>query len=230
MKILIPLFIVCSISTAAAQSQDVASEMFLRDPLDLLPDTVKADTTPPPAVHRNLLPANMSFMERGLWGENGILRGIGLASPLTPETRKSELGLRRTMLTMHQIGGFITVGLMGVTLYYGQQAYDNYYNYSKFTSYRRTHQSFVTASVISYSATGLLAILSPPPFIRRDEVSTTTIHKTLAWVHFAGMVITPIIGLSLRHSSNELQLLRYHQIAAYATTAALAASLIVITF
>jgi hypothetical protein len=229
MKTALSLFITCLIFTTLLRSQEIASETFFQDPSFLLPDSAKIDSLPTIPKH-SLLPSNMSFMERGLWGESGILRGIGLASPLTPETRKSELSLRRTMLTMHQIGGFITLGLMGTTAYFGQKTLDNYYNYSRFRDFRRTHQTFITASMISYSATGLLAILSPPPFIRRDEVSTTTIHKTLAWVHFVGMVVTPIIGASLRHSTNELQLARYHQIAGYITTAALAASMIIITF
>ena len=76
----------------------------------------------------------------------------------------------------------------------------------------------------------MLAVLSPPPLIRRDETSTTTIHKTLAWVHVAGMILTPIIGSSLRHSLNFSQMARYHQISAYVTTATLAASLIIVTF
>jgi hypothetical protein len=229
MKTILSLFIICLMFTAVLHAQEIASETFFQDPLFLVPDSAKVDTLPA-TPKRSLLPSNMSFMERGLWGEKGILRGIGVASPLTPETRKSELALRRTMLTMHQIGGFITLGLLATTTYYGQRTLDNYYNYSSFRDFRRTHQTFITASIISYSATGLLAILSPPPFIRRDEVSTTTIHKTLAWVHFVGMIVTPIIGASLRHSTNELQLARYHQIAGYITTAALAASMIVITF
>jgi hypothetical protein len=229
MKTTLSLFIICLIFTPLLRSQEIANETFFQDPSFLVPDSAKVDSLPTVPKH-SLLPANMSLMERGLWGERGILRGIGIASSLTPETRKSELSLRRTMLTMHQIGGFITLGLMATTVYYGQRTLDNYYNYSSFRNFRRTHQTLVTASIISYSATGLLAILSPPPFIRRDEVSTTTIHKTLAWVHFLGMVVTPIIGASLRHSTNELQLARYHQIAGYVTTAALAASMIIITF
>ena len=229
MKTTIAIFIIWFVSTAISHAQEFAGESVLDDPIVLLPDSAKVDTLPA-TPKRSLLPANMSFMERGLWGEHGILRGIGIASPLTPETRKSELSLRRTMLTMHQIGGFVTLGLMGTTVYFGQKTLDNYYNYSSFRNFRRTHQTFVTASIISYSATAVLAAFSPPPFIRRDEVSTTTIHKTLAWVHFVGMIVTPIIGASLRHSSNELQLARYHQIAGYITTGALAASMIVITF
>jgi hypothetical protein len=222
------LVLLCAAAYHAASGQTLADEQFLSR-FPLAADTMSVDSFPP-LPKQSLLPENMSWMERSLWGEKGILRGIGLASPLTPEVRKSELSLRRTMLVMHQIGGFVTLGLMGATVYYGQRTLDNYYNYGQFRSLRRTHQTFVTWTIVSYSATALLAVLSPPPLIRRDEVSTTTIHKLLAWVHFAGMIATPIIGASLRHSSNELQLARYHQIAGYVTLGTLAASLIVITF
>jgi len=164
-------------------------------------------------------------MERALWGEDGLVRSMGIASPLTPEVRKHELSVRRTMLTMHQIGGFLTLGLMSTAAYYGQQSL----NSPRIRAYRRNHQTFVTATLFSYGTTGALAILSPPPLIRRDEISTTSIHKTLAWIHFAGMVITPIIGASLRHSFNYDQLARFHQISAYVTLATFTASLIVVT-
>ena len=173
-----------------------------------------------------LLPDNMSFVERSVWGETGLVREIGIASPLTPEVRKHELAVRRTMLTMHQIGGFVTLGLMGTAVYYGQMTLNN----PQTRTYRSRHQTFVTATIFSYAATGLLAALSPPPLIRRDETSTTTIHKTLAWIHFAGMILTPIIGSTLHHSMSYDQQARFHQVSAYITTATLAASLIVITF
>jgi hypothetical protein len=172
---------------------------------------------------RRLLPTNMHFVERTLWDEDGLFRKMGLASPLTPEVRKSELGLRRSMLTAHQIGGFVTLGCMISAAYFGQLVLDGN------RGYRTNHQIFVTATIISYSTTGLLAVLTPPPLIRRDEVSTTTIHKALAWVHFAGMVLTPILGASIQHASTT-DIARFHQASAYITTAALAASLITITF
>jgi hypothetical protein len=189
-------------------------------------DSTQVDSLPP-APKPRLLPANMSFLERGLWDENGFLRNIGIASPLTPESRKSELALRRTMLSIHQIGGFVTLGLMGTAVWYGQHALDH----PAVKTYRNMHQTFVAATIISYSATGLTAVLTPPPLIRRDEVSTTTIHKTLAWVHFAGMVLTPILGATLHRSRNMSydQLARFHQISAYVTTATFAAAMIVIT-
>ncbi len=188
-------------------------------------DSLQDQTLPAP-MKPKLLPDKMSFMEKGLWGENGFLRGIGIASPLTPEARKNELALRRTMLSIHQIGGFVTLGLMATTVYYGQKYLNNAQR-----SDRDMHQTFVLATIISYSATALMSVLSPPPLIRRDEVSTTTIHKTLAWVHVAGMILTPILGKAInRRGASYYDQARVHQISAYATTAVFAASMIVITF
>jgi hypothetical protein len=208
---------------------DGSRDLFLQpDPesLAFTGEDILQDQTLSAPKKPKLLPDNMSFMEKGLWGESGFLRGIGIASPLTPEVRKSELALRRTMLSIHQIGGFVTLGLMVTTVYYGQK----YLNYGQ-RSDRDMHQTFVLATIISYSATALLSVLSPPPMIRRDEVSTTTIHKTLAWVHVAGMILTPILGAAIsRKGASYYEQAHFHQVSAYITTAVFAASMIVVTF
>jgi hypothetical protein len=196
--------------------------------LNVAPDGIavaEEDTVQAP-LKRKLMPDRLSFVERGLWDETGLMRKIGIAGPLTPESRKNELTARRTMLTIHQIGGFVTLGLMTSAAYCGQQVLNGR------RQFRNWHQGLVVGTIASYSVTGLLAALSPPPLIRRDEVSTTTIHKTLAWVHFVGMVVTPILGATLHHTHtlNYDQTARFHQVSAYITTAALAASLVVITF
>jgi hypothetical protein len=217
------IFIVCMPSV---QAQEFAFQPSLRDQLLYASlDTPIDSLSQPPK--RKLIPTNASFMERYLWDEDGLFRKIGFASPLTPEVRRSELSLRRNMLTAHLIGGFVTLGSMITTCYYGQKMIDDG---GKLRSNRSNHQLFVTITIASYSATGLLAVLSPPPMIRRDEISTTTIHKTLAWVHFLGMVVTPIIGASIHRHATTSQIAHFHQASAYITTAALAASLIVITF
>lgn len=190
-------------------------------------DTSAAEDTTgfPVETKVQLLPDKISFMEKFLWGQNGFLRRVGVAAPLTPQSRRSELEVRRTMLTAHMIGGFTTLGLMIAASYYGQRIIDGHQNF------RGTHQSLVGATIAAYSLTGLLAILSPPPLIRRDEESTITIHKTLAWVHFAGMVVTPILGNMIggrRHFN--MSKAHVHQISAYLTTAAFASAMIVITF
>lgn len=182
-----------------------------------------------PTVKPNLLPKNMSLMEKGLWGENGFLRTVGLAPELTRESRKSELGLRRTMLSIHQIGGFTTLGLMLATCYYGQKIIDGGV-YGR-RDYEKTKYLFVNLTISSYTLTGLLSILSPPPMIRRDELSTTSIHKTLAWFHVAGMIATPLLGrLIVSHRQFHMDKAHYHQAAGYITTALFATAMIVITF
>lgn len=220
-----------------AQPSHPQSLVFRTDPDNevLSPaDSAGVDSLPRP-VHRKLLPDNMSFMESGLWGENGILRGIGIASPLTPEVRKHELAVRRTMLTMHQIGGFLTLASMIATDYFGQMSLSSPNTGQRDDTYRSRHQTFVATTITLYAATGALAVLSPPPLIRRDETSTTTIHKTLAWIHFAGMILTPIIGNTILKRGPvgryaDLNQARFHQISAYATTAVFAASMIIVTF
>ncbi|MFZ1976334.1 MAG: hypothetical protein WAV76_00100 [Bacteroidota bacterium] len=232
---MIVIFALLGIRTMQAQEYAFDSQMHNLS-LVSLPDIqssmlpplpVMQDDSFPQMVKPRLLPENISFMEKGLWGEDGILRTTGIAAPLTPESRRSELSLRRTMLVAHQIGGFVTLGLMITAVYYGQKMLDE--NLSN-KSDRNSHQLFVAATITSYSITGLLAVLSPPPMIRRDESSTTTLHKALAWVHFTGMVLTPILGSMISRHATNAQIEHFHQASAYITTTALAASLIVITF
>ncbi len=182
-------------------------------------DSLFEDTKP------KLLPDKMSIMESFLWGENGLTRKIGLVNDLSPEEREHELSIRRIMLTTHQIGGFTTLGLMLAADYFGQKRIDGNRNAGDI------HQTLIAATIITYSATAMLAILSPPPLIRRSEESTTTLHKTLAWFHVAGMILTPILGSMIggrRHFN--IDKAHYHQISGYITTAIFAASMIVVTF
>jgi hypothetical protein len=217
-----------TLETASPSSQMFRPEIDLRTQLILHPVSYEGelsplDTFPRPTVRR-LLPNNMSFMEKGLWGEDGFLRTSGMASPLTPESRMNELSLRRGMLVAHQIGGFVTLGLMASAAYSGQKIIDGN------SGYRPYHQGFIVATIATYSATAVLAVLSPPPMIRRDEISTTTIHKTLAWVHAAGMIITPILGSMISRRSSSTQKEHIHQLSGYITLATYTASLITVTF
>lgn len=178
-----------------------------------------------------LLPDQISFGEKLFWGERGVFRGLGIASPLTPEVRKHELSVRRAMLNVHLIGGIVTLASMIGTAWTGQRTID----LPKNRALRNDHQKMVLATIITYSLTASMSILSPPPLIRRDEASTITIHKTLAWFHVAGMILTPILGSMVGTRSKtgpdiNLSRARFHQYAGYLTTAVFAASMIVITF
>lgn len=206
----------------------IFSDSLSRSESHVLVNTTFPDTTVQ-VFKPKLLPDKMSFFERGMWGEDGFMRGIGIASPLTPEVRKHELEVRRFMLTAHQIGGFTTLGLMLATCYYGQRIIDDGVDGRR--NFQSTKNSLVAATITSYSLTALLSILSPPPLIRRDETSTTSIHKFLAWFHVAGMIVTPILG-SLINTNRTFNMdkAHFHQVAGYITTAIFATAMIVITF
>ncbi len=233
------LFLICVISISLEFHVTFAQEMTLpsgiRNNLNLMPDysnanNFDADTNSsignslPPVQKPKLLPDNISFGEKFFWGEHGLFRDIGIVGQLSPQERIYELSVRRTMLTAHQIGGFATLVFMLTADYFGQRVIDGRRDLGDM------HQKFITATILSYSATGLLAILSPPPLIRRDEGGTTSIHKTLAWIHVLGMIITPIIGSTIRHRRLfNMDQAHFHQISGYLTTAVFVASLIVIT-
>jgi hypothetical protein len=221
------VFVICSIGSQTGRAQDFngaslkSSFLLSQDPPIVQPDSIPVSVVRRP----RLLPENLGFLERNLWAENGLFRTMGIAAPLTPESRKSELALRRTMLVAHETSGFVTLGLMLTTVYYGQKVIDGNY------SLRGTHIYLADATIATYSITGLLSLLSPPPVIRRNEISTVSIHRALAWVHITGMILTPIIAsLAQKRGASYDSVLRIHQVSAYITTTAFAASMIVMTF
>ena len=73
-----------------------------------------------------LLPEKMIFTQKILWGENGILRKVGVSN-LTLENREKELIVREKMLKAHQILGYVTFagmiaqGILGGKLYQGKK-------------------------------------------------------------------------------------------------------------
>ena len=187
-------------------------------------NTAAQDSLPPMDKPR-LLPKRLSFGEKFLWGEHGLVRTLGIEPPLSPQERMSEIRLRRTMLTAHQIGGFTTLALMLTADYFGQLTIDGDRKAGDI------NQTIIAATIISYSATGLLAVLSPPPLIRRGEGGTVALHKTLAWIHLIGMIVTPILGSTIRHHRLfNMDQAHSHQVAGYLTTAVLATSMLVIVF
>lgn len=161
-----------------------------------------------------LLPSNISFMEKFLWGEKGLFRKIGITSELTPNQREKELTWRRTMLTIHQTSGLISWGLMLGTVLAGQFWLDG-----KLDS-PDLHKKFLYSTIGLYGLTGLISVITPPPLQRNKEFSTITFHKTVAWLHFLGMVATPIIGKMINSSSDYYKTARIHQTFGYVTFSA----------
>ncbi len=179
-----------------------------------------ADSAAAAGMADPLLPAILSPGEKLMWGEHGFMRAIG-AYPLNEESREKELQLRRTMLTLHQLGGFITLASMVATAFAGQMIINGN------ESYERYKGPLAWSTVGLYFTTASLSLFSPPPVIRRPGWSSIQLHKTLAWVHFSGMIITPLLG-TLIEDKHELRV--FHQTTGYVTTAAFAGAMIAVTF
>ncbi|MCS6988238.1 MAG: hypothetical protein NZM06_01850 [Chloroherpetonaceae bacterium] len=176
------------------------------------------------ARRRRLLPKNVSLMERAFWGESGLFRITGVA-PLTPESRKRELEARRIMLTLHQASGIATLGLMIATIVAGER-----YLGGDVALYD-AKRALGRATVVAYMTTAGFSLFSPPPAIRRDEWDAISSHKLFATIHFAGMILTPILANRIASPNGDYyQKARAHQIAAYVTAAAFSASIISLAF
>jgi hypothetical protein len=169
-----------------------------------------------------LLPEKISLVESALWSKNGLFRKLGFTGELSPEQRQKEINWRRTFLTIHQTSGLITLGLMLASCYTGQMWLDGK------SDSPDLHKTLVTATITGYSLTGLMALITPPPSIRRDEFSTISIHKTLAWLHLSGMVLTPILGGLIDDSKDYYKSAHFHQTSAYITTAIYTSAMLVI--
>ena len=179
------------------------------------------DSLPP----TQLLPDHMLLSQRLFWGKKGLLRLTNVA-PLTLAGREKELNVRRTMLSLHQIGGFVTLagfvaqGIIGSQLYRAQGA--------DYTRLRDLHAGVGLATTIAYGTSTLLSLTTPPATVgRRRGLSTIKLHKYLAVVHLAGMIATNVLASKIRE---DFSLKPYHRAAAYTTFGAYAVSILVLRF
>jgi hypothetical protein len=194
----------------AISQQDTITSPGLLDELLLLEDS-----------EISLLPDRIMPTQRILWGEKGLMRNFNRFE-LTPENRERELKLRRTMLSTHQILGFVTLGGMVAQGVVGSKLYNRDYDLLQ------THRTLATGINITYFSTAGLSLFAPPKMLdERKGLSTIKIHKALAVVHLSGMIATNVLANSI--SSNP-DLRSVHRAVAFTTFGAYAASMIIIKF
>jgi hypothetical protein len=168
-----------------------------------------------------LKPQKMLFTQAILWGSHGLLKNkLGNGDMI--QERTIQLNLRRKMLNVHQLGGFITLGTMLAQGFVGSQLYKGDYKV------KELHENLGTAVNISYGITAVNSLFTPPAVFQRDKkLSSMRIHKWLAVVHLTGMIATNILGNNIQ---NNASLKPWHRAAAYTTFASMATSMIVIKF
>ncbi|MAG20556.1 MAG: hypothetical protein CMF77_00080 [Candidatus Marinimicrobia bacterium] len=153
--------------------------------LDAVPQSV---TPPPTPVEINELPENMPLVTRLLWGEQGLIRTLGLA----PKDRIAELKLRTFMLQTHQKFALGTVALLSGQAYTGMLMAKG-----KTDGYEKTqeiHSSLADATFAAYIVTGSLSYLVPPAVSYKQKVDPIRLHRWLSYLHMAGMAALPVLG------------------------------------
>ena len=165
----------------------------------------------------SLLPNRMIFTQRALWGNNGLLRKVGIF-PLNVEQREKELKLRRSMLKIHQVIGYLTLAGMVTQGFLGGKLYNNWerglYN---------THKTVGNLTSISYFTGAGLSLFAPAPLINKKSKGFSSIkaHKYLASVHFSAMLATNIF----KNRNKQI-----HKISAYTAVGSFAAAVLVFNF
>lgn len=169
-----------------------------------------------------IAPKKMLFTQQLIWGNYGILKNRygSVEDPI--ERRKIDLRIRRKMLQLHQIGGFVTLGGMVAQGIIGSQLYKGSYQL------KETHEKLGTAINLSYGFTAVNGLFTPPSTFKRDKKLTSIrLHKWLAIAHMSGMIATNILGTQIE---NNYALKPYHRAAAYTSFISLAAAMVVIKF
>lgn len=169
-----------------------------------------------------ITPSKMLFTQKFIWGEKGIFKNRYGGTQDLVEKRKIDLRIRRKMLQLHQIGGFVTLGGMLAQGIIGGQLYNGSYKL------KQTHQNVGTAVNLAYGFTAMNALFTPPSTFKRDKKLTSIrLHKWLAIVHMTGMIATNILGNQIE---NNVSLKPYHRAAAYTSFISLATAMVVIKF
>ena len=170
----------------------------------------------------SLLPNRMIFTQRALWGNNGLLRKAGIF-PLNVEKREKELKLRRSMLKIHQIIGYLTLAGMVTQGFLGGKLYNNLESGVYDTDLYNIHRTVGNLTSISYFTGAGLSLFSPPPLINKKSKGLSSIkaHKYLASVHFSAMLATNIFKNRNR---------KVHKISAYTAVGSFAAAVLVFNF
>ena len=169
-----------------------------------------------------IAPKKMLFTQQLIWGNNGILKNRYGSTQDLVERRKIDLRIRRKMLQLHQIGGFVTLGGMVAQGIIGSQLYNGSYKL------KETHEKLGAAVNLSYGFTAINGLFTPPSTFKRDKKLTSIrLHKWLAIAHMSGMIATNILATQIEKNPS---LKPYHRAAAYTSFFSLGAAMVVIKF
>ncbi len=166
---------------------------------------------------------HMGALTRFFWGHHGFMRVTGLF-PLHPghpvEDLRQIAHTREKMMYWHQRLGLLTWASMAVTVYGGQRALNGHNP--------NLHLISLPITMGLYTATAVMAFASPPKLIDTSEgFDSIKLHRILAAVHIAGMLITPMLAPDEENLSPHGRA-RAHQISGYFTFGTYTAAMLVV--
>lgn len=160
--------------------------------------------------------------------------------PVDAATRKKQeeversIRLRRSMLQLHQLGGFLTLGALTLTVVSGQLDYiDKYGGGGDTARFHALHRYSAYSAAGIFAATGLLALFAPNPTDKPLRLDTATLHKIAMSIATAAMVAEVILGPLAGSKEGTLAQRDFalaHQVVGYTALVATFAGFTVLTF
>jgi len=145
-----------------------------------------------------------------------------------------DLERRRTMLQLHQIGGYATLATVTAAVVLGQINYlDKYAGGGDTGKWVTPHEIAAITAATVFTATGLLAVFAPSPLEKPVRMDTATLHKIAMAVATAGFVAQVVLGPITASKEGQLSQRDFalaHQIIGYTTLAATYTGFLVLTF
>jgi predicted Zn-dependent peptidase len=152
------LLLIGSLNKAQAQTDSLLQTLLVEEKID----------------SQLIAPKKMLFTQQLIWGNNGIFKNRYGSTQDLVERRKIDLRIRRKMLQLHQIGGFVTLGGMVAQGIIGSQLYNGSYKL------KETHEKLGAAVNLSYGFTAINGLFTPPSTFKRDKKLTSIrLHKLL---------------------------------------------------
>jgi hypothetical protein len=147
---------------------------------------------------------------------------------------EEKLLLRRKLLGLHQVAGFVNLAGVTAAVVLGQLNYNDKYGGGGDTEkWIKPHAIAAYSSAAIFAATGLLALFAPSPIDQPTRLSTATVHKACMAVATAGMVAQVVLGIVAASKQGQISQRDYalaHQVIGYTTAVATAGGFVAITW
>lgn len=142
--------------------------------------------------------------------------------------------IRRTLLTSHQIMGFVTLAALTATVVLGQlNHYDMYLSGDQTGRYRSAHLGLSIGTTSLFAGTGFMAVFAPNPYPKPVRFDTALLHKVSMILATAGMATQIILGpitADRAGRTDQARLALGHVITGYATWAFMTTGMIAYMF